>query len=199
MTIPCPPVHVQRGGGMLFGKSKTVRVRALEGPQPNAIFLRTRWDLAAGEQEVVDILTDFLSIKRWWGEIFLNLSVLHQVENQLVGMRGSVHSKGFLPYRFSWIAEAIEHTPDRCVLSARGDFLGTATFRRPYPGETGAFYLDWDVLIEEPRLKRLCPAILFLCHLNHAYALSVGRARMQEEINRRRSLDGSLAHSGQRP
>jgi hypothetical protein len=171
---------------MLFGKSKTVRVRALEGPEPNAIFLRTRWDLVAEEREVADILSDFLNIQNWWGEIFLNLAVLEQSSGSLVGMRGSVHSKGFLPYWFSWIAEAIEHTPEKCVLTARGDFVGTATFRRPLPGETGSFYFDWNVLIEEPRLKPLCPAILFLCHLNHAYALSIGRLRMQEEIHRRR-------------
>ncbi len=181
---------------MLFGRSRTVRVRALEGPQPNAIYLRTRWDLAASEQEVVDILTDFSHIEDWWGEIFLGLCVLESVEDTLVGWRGSVHSKGFLPYRFSWIAEAIEHTPERCVLRAVGDFVGTATFRRPHPGEDDAFYFDWDIRIEEPRLKRLCPGILFLCHLNHAYALSVGRARIQQEIDRRRAVSCPAVPAG---
>ena len=128
---------------------------------------------------------DLLAI--WWRETFLDLSITERAANDFVGSRGKVRSKGFLPYRFSWDAEVTTFEDGLCVISAVGDFTGTATFRRALPDEPGAFYFDWDVLIEEPLLKRLCPMILPLCQWNHAFALAVGCHRIEREIHRRRA------------
>ncbi len=171
---------------MFNRKSRTTRNHAREGANPNAISLTTRWTLNASEAEIVELL-DIEQLSKWWGETFFDLDVLHRPPSGLQGARGIVRSKGLLPYRFKWDAEVLTEKDGLCVIQAVGDFDGTATFRRPLPDEPPGFYFDWDVLIQEPFLRRLCPLIRPLCHWNHAYALALGATRIEREILRRRS------------
>ena len=177
---------------MISRKSRTTRNREREGAAPNAMSLTTHWTLDASEDEIVALL-DIERLSIWWGKTFFNLDVWHRPRHGLSGARGTVRSKGFLPYRFQWDAEVITDDDGLCVIKAVGDFDGTATFRRPAPGERPGFYLDWDVVIQEPTLRRLCPYIRPLCHWNHAYALALGASRIEREIRRQRKAAGLVA------
>ncbi len=153
--------------------------------------LITYWTLDAQPEEALEILYDYEKFSGWWGDTFLNIGVLQHGPDDLLGTRGTVHSIGFLPYTFRWVAEVIAADQDHVRLSAHGDFCGTGEFRRPRAGEPGNLVFDWDVLIEEWLLKAMCPWMRPLYRMNHAYALSVGVKRLQREIDLRRNRRGA--------
>lgn len=169
------------------GRSKTVWINArVPGRAPNHVIFRSYWHLEASEQEALAVLRDYAGISGWWGRTFLATPVLHRPESGLVGLVGTVTSRGFMPYIFHWRAEVIAADRDAVTLAARGDFDGTGTFRRPRAGEAADLCFDWDVHITRPFLRALCPAACRLYLWNHAYAMADGARSLQAEIERRR-------------
>lgn len=153
---------------------------------PNHVVFRSLWSIDADGGEALDVLRDYERVAEWWGRTFLATNVTRGPGSTLVGLQGTILSRGFLPYRFRWQAEVISATDESVCLSAKGDFEGTGTWRRPRPDEMADLCFDWDVHIANPLLRAFCPIAIPLYLWNHAYAMADGARSLHREILRRR-------------
>lgn len=172
---------------LFVGRSKTVWANRFDDNRdPNHVVFRSYWYLHGSEVEALNILREYSNFSSWWGRTFLETPVLTVPSEGMVGLKGRIKSRGFLPYRFYWLAEVINENDDGVTLSAVGDFEGTGTFRRPVGGEDADLCFDWDVRIVQPFLRAFCPWACRIYLWNHAYAMADGARSLQAEMLRRR-------------
>ena len=70
----------------------------------------TRWRVKATCEEVSEILSDALDLKRWWPAVYLDVSELKPGDPDTgVGRQIALYTKGWLPYTLRWTFTVTEN------------------------------------------------------------------------------------------
>lgn len=158
-------------------------------PRFNSFTLGSHWRVAARIEEVARILGDVESLTRWWPEVYLAAELLAPGDPETgLGRRFAVHSRGWLPYTLRWQGEVVDSAaPHRWTITATGDLAGRGTWTLTQSGRIADIRYDWQVLVEQPLLRRLSPLLKPAFAANHRWAMARGLEGLTREVARRRS------------
>jgi hypothetical protein len=154
---------------------------------PEYAFL-TSWRLKASAQDVYDVLSDPLALKRWWPSVYLDVKELKPATGpDGVGRVIDLYTKGWLPYTLDWDfrVTASQH-PHGFSLEAEGDLAGVGDWRFEQDGAWTVITYDWRVRAEKPLLRILSPLLRPLLEYNHRWAMARGEESLRLELYRRR-------------
>ncbi len=154
----------------------------------NQFRIVTNWLLAGNAAEVADILTDTESFPRWWGDVYLGITVLEPGDECGIGKIIAVHSKGWLPYHLNWTGKLVsEDLPHTWQIEATGDLVGKGEWRLSEP-ETNvvAVTYDWVVAADRPLFRLLAPVFRPVFAWNHRWAMAKGLQGLRRELLLRR-------------
>src|SRR5437899_5130171 len=120
---------------------------------PEYAFL-TRWRLRATAKEVYDVLSDPLSLKRWWPAVYLDVKELQPADpktgrGRVIGLC----TKGWLPYTLRWNFTVTESTPPPGFkLVAHVAFEATGVWTLQQEGDFVEVTFDWRISAAKPLL-----------------------------------------------
>ena len=136
----------------------------------------TQWRLRATAQEVSDVLSDALSLPRWWPSVYLEVKELSPGDPATnVGRVIDLYTKGWLPYTLRWRFTVTESTPPNGFkLVAEGDFVGTGVWTLRQDGEFVDVIYDWRIAATKPLLRVGTPIFRPLFGANHRWAMARG-------------------------
>jgi len=149
----------------------------------------TQWRLRATAQEVSDVLSDALSLPRWWPSVYLEVTELSPGDPATnVGRVIDLYTKGWLPYTLRWRFTVTESTPPNGFkLVAEGDFVGTGVWTLKQDGEFVDVIYDWRIAATKPLLRVGTPIFRPLFGANHRWAMARGEESLELELRRRRA------------
>ena len=149
----------------------------------------TEWRLQAGIAEVAAILTDPDRFTDWWRQVYLDVSVVDRGDENGIGSRVVVHSKGWLPYHLNWVGTmTAADLPHSWQISATGDLTGRGEWRLRQQGDSVTAIYDWRVIADRPLFRVLSPLLRPVFAWNHRWAMARGLEGLQREVARRRAL-----------
>ena len=104
-----------------------------------------------------------------------------------VGDRGRAKVRGFLPYEFNFIVEALQLEPGRLiVVNVTGDFDGKwSAMLSPSSGGTHVD-IDWEVTVDLPIPRFLAPILRPVLVLNHFWTMPRGERELRKYLAGRR-------------
>lgn len=164
----------------------------------NTYHLVTRWALPASPEELAEILfRDPEDLARWWPAVYLRARQLEAGDDQGVGARVDLYTKGFLPYTLRWQFRVTEADLPRFLrLDAEGDFVGRGIWRLRSLATDGVTIqpmteveYDWSIRAEKGMLRTLSPVLRPMFNANHAWAMRKGERSIRLELARRRTSD----------
>ena len=145
----------------------------------------TNWHVLARQEDVVAIFNDVESLPRWWPAVYLDARVLVPGDENGLGRRVGLYTKGWLPYTLRWQFVVTEVTPHGSTLLADGDFVGRGIWTFTQRGDWLQVTYDWRVEATKPLLKYLSPALRPLFWKNHEWAMKQGGRSLELELLRR--------------
>lgn len=153
----------------------------------NAFHFKETWNiLDASVDEVWDVLAHGELWPLWWKGVWIEAEKLTPGDKPVVGDRGRVKVRGFLPYEFNFIVEAVDLEPGRLiVVKTAGDFHGkwSATLS---PSSGGAHVdLDWEVTVDLPIPRFLGPMLPPVLVLNHLWTMPRGERGLRKYLTER--------------
>ena len=155
---------------------------------PNDYHFITRWRLEAKIEEVSDILSDPLTLPRWWPSVYLDVK---EIKPGNVGRVIDLFTKGWLPYTLRWRFTITKSTPPRGFeLEAEGDFVGRGVWTLTQDGPVADVTYDWRIRAEKPLLKLFSFALKPIFAANHRWAMQKGLESLKLELRRRRGEHG---------
>jgi hypothetical protein len=138
----------------------------------------TRWRVAASVADVYALLSNPRDYRRWWPEVFLNVSGPAD-RREIV----DIHSKGLLPYTLRWQAQLIDARPPHgFTVPARGDFVGTGAWSFTADGPWANITYEWRVSARKPLLRYLSFLLRPIFAANHHWAMRRGEAGLRREL-----------------
>jgi hypothetical protein len=157
----------------------------------------TTWTFEATPEELTAILADIDGLARWWPSVYLQVKTLEPGDENGVGRRVELLTKGRLPYKLRWQFTVIESDPPfGFVIQAQGDFMGRGVWTLEPRGNGTDVTFDWRIRAEKPLLKRLSFLLKPLFAWNHRWAMQEGERCLREEIQRRRAVLPRRVHAG---
>lgn len=133
----------------------------------------TRWTVPGTVAEVEAILTDPLSLPRWWPSVYLAV--------RPEGDHFQLHTRGLLPYTLRW-----SFRPRGLGIQAWGDLEGHGQWSLEQAGSTTLVYYDWTVRAHKPILRYLSFLLKPFFAANHRWAMAQGEESLRLELRRRR-------------
>lgn len=156
--------------------------------EPHSYHFVTGWKVPGTCGEVADILSDPLTLVRWWPSVYLNVEQVAPPGPGGVGRRVRLHTRGWLPYTLCWEFEVVQSNyPHGFTLDASGDFEGRGVWTLAQDGPVVDVIYDWRVRAEKPLLRRLSFALKPLFEANHRWAMAQGEQSLKLELRRRRA------------
>lgn len=150
---------------------------------------QTNWSLAATIEEVSTILEDIENLSSWWPSVYLKVEVLDAGNDQGIGKRVRLWTKGWLPYTLSWTFTVTDNRkPHGFSLRAEGDFEGSGHWYLWQDGEIAKVRFDWSIAANKPLLKKLTPILRPIFAKNHEWAMAQGLKSLELEVQRRRGV-----------
>ena len=155
----------------------------------------TTWRVAATPEEVGEILADPDDLPRWWPSVYLDVRTLEAGDEDGVGKRVELWTKGWLPYTLRWqfVVTRVD-APHGVTLEAQGDLVGrgiwTLTREREADQREGPLTrieYDWRVTAEKGILRRLSPIMRPIFASNHYWCMRRGEESLKLELARRRA------------
>jgi len=157
--------------------------------QANEFRIVTQWVLQADIADIAAILTDAEALPRWWGDVYLAATVTDPGDENRIGRRVTVHSRGWLPYRLNWTATLVAaDLPQSWQIAATGDLEGHGVWRLRQDGPRALVDYDWRVKAERPVLRVLSPLLAPVFAWNHRWAMARGLKGLRHELARRTQL-----------
>jgi len=148
----------------------------------------TRWRVEGVCGEVADILSDPLTLPRWWPSVYLAAEETRPADAGGLGQRIRLHTKGWLPYTLRWEFEVVESRyPHGYALIATGDFDGRGVWTIEQDGPFVNATYDWRLRAEKPLLRNLSLLMKPLFEANHRWAMAQGEESLKLELARRRA------------
>jgi hypothetical protein len=146
----------------------------------------TTWRIQGRIADIAAILTDAISLPEWWGEVYLSTAITAPGDENGIGRKVAVHSKGRLPYSIHFTAELVSsNMPHSWEIAASGDLTGRGVWRLDQQGDVVLVTYDWRVAADRPLFRRLAPIMRPLFAWNHNWAMAKGEAALKRELARR--------------
>jgi uncharacterized protein YndB with AHSA1/START domain len=141
----------------------------------------TEWRVEAAPDEVFLVLTDPLSLPRWWPEVYLFVKKIDDGAFEL-------HTRGWLPYTLRWRFRVVESVPpERISLMAWGDLNGSGIWTLRRHGLFTDIRYEWNVSAGKPFLRHLSFVLKPVFRANHRWAMARGQQDLKAELVRRRA------------
>jgi hypothetical protein len=153
----------------------------------------TDWRVRATVDEVFEILSDAEGFARWWPSVYLDVRVLKKGNEQGIGKRVSLYTKGWLPYTLRWEFEVTESSANGFSLAADGDFVGRGIWTFVQDGEWVNITYDWKIEANKPLLKTFSFMLKPLFSMNHEWAMRQGEISLDLELRRRHAQSSDAA------
>jgi hypothetical protein len=148
----------------------------------------SNWRIEGTCGEVADVLGDPLALARWWPSVYLDVWEVRPPDQDGLGRRVKLHTKGWLPYILRWQFEVVESRyPHGFALIATGDFDGTGVWTFEQDGAFVNMTYDWRLRAEKPLLRNLSFLMKPLFEANHRWAMERGEESLTLELARRRA------------
>jgi len=148
----------------------------------------SNWRIEGTCGEVADVLDDPLALARWWPSVYLDVWEVRPPDQDGLGRRVKLHTKGWLPYILRWQFEVVESRyPHGFTLIATGDFDGTGVWTFEQDGAFVNMTYDWRLRAEKPLLRNLSFLMKPLFEANHRWAMERGEESLTLELARRRA------------
>ena len=149
----------------------------------------THWRVEGTCGEVADILSEPLTLPRWWPAVYLAAEETRPADAQGLGQRVRLHTKGWLPYTLRWEFEVVESRyPHGYALVANGDFDGRGVWTIVQDGDFVNATYDWRLRAEKPLLRNLSFLLKPLFEANHRWAMARGEESLVLELRRRTAV-----------
>lgn len=145
----------------------------------------THWQMKARKDDVIAIFNDAESLPRWWPSVYLDARLLAAGDENGIGKRVALYTKGWLPYTLRWNLVVTEVSPDGSTLVAEGDFVGRGIWKFVQDGQWLRIAYDWKIEARKPLLKYLSFALKPLFAMNHRWAMERGGRSLELELRRR--------------
>jgi hypothetical protein len=156
-------------------------------PAPDYRF-RTEWRVAGTVVEVAAVLSDVRELGRWWPSVYLKVDELSAGDENGVGKRARLHTKGWLPYTLDWELKVVESRhPRGFSIEPKGDLAGRGVWILEPAGAWTRVTYDWVVRAEKPLLRALSPLFRPVLAANHRWAMRKGEESLALELARRRA------------
>jgi Polyketide cyclase / dehydrase and lipid transport len=150
----------------------------------------TNWKVRATQKEVYDIISDNESLAQWWPSVYLDVITTSPGDENSIGKRVSLYTKGFLPYTLKWnfvVSENVKYST--IAIRAFGDFAGRGIWKFEQQGDDCLITFDWKLEAEKPLLRYLSFLMKPLFSANHLWAMKKGLQSLELELQRRRVND----------
>jgi hypothetical protein len=149
---------------------------------------RDSWDLPkASADEVWRALAHGEDWPLWWKGVSLEGRKLTPGDQPAMGDLGWGRIRGFLPYEFTFVAEATALDPPRLIeAKITGDFEGKwcAVVTALKDGSHVDF--DWEATVNLPFPSFLTPILRSIMAFNHAWTIPRGERGLREYLAKRR-------------
>ncbi|MCB0164163.1 MAG: SRPBCC family protein [Anaerolineae bacterium] len=148
----------------------------------------THWHVDGTVEEVAEILSDALSLPRWWPAVYLDITELAPGDENGVGRVIELYTKGWLPYTLRWSFRVTESTyPHGFSLEAWGDFNGRGIWTLSQDGPRVYVVYDWKIRADKPLLRAFSFLFKPIFAANHRWAMAKGEESLRLELARRRA------------
>lgn len=148
----------------------------------------TVWTVPGTIAEVKAVLSDGLTLPRWWPSVYLSVVQRKDGGADQVGSVTDLHTKGWLPYTLRWSLTITEPITDAgFALSAAGDLSGTGRWTFVQAGPEVLITYDWRVSATKPLLRRLSWLLRPAFAANHRWAMARGEQSLRLELRRLRA------------
>ena len=165
-------------------------------PTPKPDFeIVTKWKLDAHPEELTEIVLDPDQLQFWCPNVFMRGELVDRGDANGLGMTIRLHTKGWLPHSFFFIAKITALVPHQSMtISVQGDFNGAGYMdvSEVSPGKCVA-NLAWRVNVSQPYIRYFVRALKPVFVLNHLWSASQSRKLMQNEVLRRRNKSNAYA------
>jgi Polyketide cyclase / dehydrase and lipid transport len=146
----------------------------------------THWRARGTADEIFDLISRPLDYPRWWPSVYLQTEELEPGDDQGIGRRIRLHTKGWLPYTLLWESSSIESVkPHRLAIRANGDFNGRGIWSLEPDGEFVNIAFDWKLTADKPLLRWLSFLLKPVFSANHRWAMARGLESLRLELLRR--------------
>ena len=148
----------------------------------------TLWNIDSDPAELTAIVLDAQLLDLWCTSVFMYGEVVDPGRSDGLGMSIRLHTKGFLPHSFFFVARIVDLEPHRYMrIEASGDFEGVGELSlEPGSGGCCRVRLHWRTRIMHPWLKPLVAWFHPVFVWNHKWAMRRTRRLIQDEVYRRR-------------
>ncbi len=150
--------------------------------------ITTHWQLDARADELSAIVLDAEQLHFWCPNVFMHGTLVDKGAPDGLGLTIRLHTKGWLPHSFLFIAKIVELVPNQSMtIAVKGDFNGAGyiSLNETPDGQCKA-KLRWVVEIEQPLIRRIVRILNPIFVLNHLWSTRQARKLMQAEVYRRR-------------
>lgn len=155
----------------------------------------THWRVRADRKAVIDLLGNAEDLPRWWPSVYLEVKELTPGDENGIGRRVSLYTKGWLPYTLRWSFVVSEsNAPHGFTIRAEGDFVGRGIWTFAQDGEYVDITYDWQIAAAKPLLKALSPLLKPIFAKNHLWAMAQGEASLKLELERRAAAPDAASH-----
>lgn len=153
----------------------------------NAYHFVDRWRVEGDIKEVADILEDALSLPRWWGSVYFEVTELEAGEKQGIGKVISLRAGGWLPYtlRINFRTVAANY-PHGFTMDATGDLEGRGIWTFAQDGRFVNVTYDWTIKANKPIIEKLSFLLKPIFRSNHNWTMNRGEESLKLELLRRR-------------
>jgi hypothetical protein len=150
--------------------------------------IATVWRIEAEPEELTAIVLDPELLHLWCPTVFMYGELVERGRADGLGMTMRLHTKGFLPHSFFFVAEIVDLVPHVSMqLALSGDFEGVGSLS---VARTGDGWLEarlrWRVVVKQPWIRRLVRLLPWVFTANHKWAVGNARRLIQAEVYRRR-------------
>ncbi|MBK9312988.1 MAG: SRPBCC family protein [Acidobacteria bacterium] len=162
---------------------------------PNNLYtFLTEWRVEAPREMVYEILKEGRDYPRWWPDVYLAATHHGSGLSDGIGDRIDFHTRGRLPYRLHWTAEAISHErPHTIEIAATGDFVGNGRWTLSEATTGTDIRFDWVIRAEKPLIRLLSPVLKPIFRWNHEWAMGRGLIRLKAELTRRQNAEKGVS------
>jgi hypothetical protein len=140
------------------------------------------WELDVPVSRVRFIVTEPMSILRWWPAVFMHGEVLEEPKDSLVGFAARFHTKGFLPHTFQFVATVVEQSDNKIIIATNGDFDGIGTILISEKGGHSSVEVEWCVSVDHPYVQPFLRILKPVFVWNHLWAMKQGRSGLNSAI-----------------
>jgi hypothetical protein len=146
----------------------------------------SHWRVKASCELVDTIIGDGAGLARWWPSVYLDVLEASEGDENKIGKRVYLYTKGLLPYTLRWHFVVCENNkPYGFTIKAFGDFLGKGIWEFKQDGEYCNITFDWKLKVNKKILKKPSWLMKPVFSLNHKWAMQKGLESLQLEIKRR--------------